>query len=143
MNAMDYSMFIFVLLISQLAPESGKNIMLTSTAQKEPLRVEYLKKEKMWSLSENGKAVKFSFDKKTEKLNLNLDGENKTLPLKDFIKMDKKIDWKKFTSLEINPKASPDSPQSPIMIKRNSKSVVFSQEKGFLSDLKTITMSWE
>ncbi len=142
MNTIDYTLIILMCLVAQFTPENGKNIMLSSPSQKEKLNVVYIKNEKMWSIKENGKAMNFKYDKKTEKISVNDGDKNQEMPIKELFKMDKKINWQKVNSVELNPKIN-EKQQTTINIKREKKSVTFSQDNGFLNDFKGITVSWE
>ncbi len=139
---LDYSIIIMMYLLTQLTP-TNKNLTLTvATGMKsEKIILNYDAKAKKWSGKPEGKndapALIISVDKKNQTFMF----ANEKININDLVVDDAKIDWKKVTS--VNMPARDNTPnQSPIIIKRNKKSIVLSQQQGDLTMLKNITISW-
>lgn len=138
----DYGFIIIIYLLTQLTP-TDKNLKLTIEidGNVDKISLYYNVKAKQWLAEEPGKSNEntpvFAVNKAKKSFIL---GKN-VVSISDLVVDDAKINWKKATSVSV-PKRDNMPNQSPIIITRNKKSIVLSQQQGDLSNLKNITISW-
>ncbi len=141
-SMLDYSIIIMMYLLTQLTP-TNKNLTFTlaTDTKREKLVLTYDAKAKQWAGKELGKleaqVVMISVDKKNQTF---MFGEDK-ISINDLVVDDAKINWKKVTSINVPTRGNAPN-QSPIIIKRNKKSIVLSQQQGDLARISNITISW-
>ncbi len=127
-SMLDYGVIIMMYLLTQLTP-TNKNLTLTlaTDTRSEKLILTYDAKAKQWTGKELGKlgtpAVMISVDKKNQAF---MFGDDK-ISINDLVVDDAKINWKKVTSVNVPTRGNAPN-QSPIIIKRNKKSIVLSQQ---------------
>ncbi len=135
---LDYGVIIMMYLLTQLAPVN-KNLTLTVSNDEisKKITFNYDTKTRQWLGKDDAETNVVSVDKKnrififgSEKININ-----------DLIVDDAKINWKKVTSVNV-PARGNGTKQSPIIIKRNQKSIQLSQKEGDMDKFKNITISW-
>ena len=135
---LDYGVIIMMYLLTQLTP-TNKNLTLTlsNEGMSDKIILNYDAKVKKWSTKEGENVTMISVDNKNK---IFVFGNNK-MSINKLIADDAKINWKTATSVNV-PLRENVPQQSPIIIKRNQKSVILSQEQGDLDRLKNITISW-
>lgn len=140
---LNYGLIITLFLATQYIPLDKKGTLtFTKDGEVQSLQFFYNKTGNNWIVEVPQSKEQMAF--KINQANYTIDGEilSGEQSMTNYIKFPQKPNWNTLTQLEIIKQADDDD-STPVLISKEKNKVLLKQEKGFLSVIGTIEISWE